>query len=94
MKCVRASNFNSGDAGVVMYMSLKEAMLFKSLCRTLSPTTTEPEGTIKHTVRQWITGLSDVDVMANQNYITGPTLVHPNGESKLNEDYAEMLASL
>ena len=90
MKCVRASQFNPSDKGVVMYMSLKEAMLFKSLCRTVTCDTLPPtEGTIPAITRQWILELGNRDIMANNAYVLGQVKVPSNGEQKLAEDFID-----
>lgn len=86
MKIVQAKQFNPSDTGIVIYMTRKEATLFKGLCRSMNVLGTQTPGTIPATIKDWIQRLGAANVVAGQSYITGVIQPHPAGETRLQED--------
>lgn len=86
MKIVQAKQFNPSDTGIVIYMTRKEAILFKGLCRTMAVFGTHQPGTIKATIKSWVQQLGAANVIAGQVYLTGVVEPHVQGEARLQQD--------
>lgn len=86
MKIVQAKQFNPSDTGIVIYMTRKEAILFKGLCRSMNVLGTQTPGTIKGMIKDWVQRLGASSVMTGQVYLTGVIAPHPAGDTRLQED--------